>query len=491
VVRQVYEFFMDRAEDHIELTLQEIKEELKLPISSEGVGACEQLLERAGVIERLEAVENKAAVRINSDLPNLADLVPQQAKVKRRVLAAVEAVVGGQRRDWVYVHPRELMALTDMDGAALSRALRELDELDSFDYVPPFRGRAVHVCRRGQPFQSLAIDFETQERRKAAEYAKLERIIGYGHARNCRQGQILRYFGEKDVGRCGHCDNCNSSPTRSTTAREPQAVGAALLTPVKMVLSGVARANGRCGKQLLAQMLCGSNDKKVQRNRLNRLSTFGLLAHLKQTEVIQLIEALVATGHIAQVEIDRFRPVLELTPLGAAVMSGRSAMGLLPMSAALLERLCNMPAPASASPARAAEKASQSSSPPRDEARPECPPRDAGVAQTAPEASPQPSYYWTWRLLEAGFAPDECMAVRGLSRETVLDHALRAADEGWHVRVDWFLSDALVAQLEELIGDEPAPRIRPLLPQLPPATRYEDVQWFLKCRRSAATAEVE
>jgi hypothetical protein len=38
--------------------------------------------------------------------------------------------------------------------------------------------------------------------------------------------------------------------------------------------------------------------------------------------------------------------------------------------------------------------------------------------------SDQPSSsYWTRRLLSAGFTVDECMAIRGLPRETVLEHA--------------------------------------------------------------------
>jgi len=34
-----------------------------------------------------------------------------------------------------------------------------------------------------------------------------------------------------------------------------------------------------------------------------------------------------------------------------------------------------------------------------------------------------PSSYWTRRLLAAGFTVDECMAIRGLSREIVMQHA--------------------------------------------------------------------
>ena len=73
----------------------------------------------------------------------------------------------------------------------------------------------------------------------------------------------------------------------------------------------------------------------------------------------------------------------------------------------------------------------------------------------------------------------------------VLDHALRAADCGWPVHVEWFLPRELIARLEKLIGDEPPARIRPMLARLPAGTRYEQIQFYLKCREQSAGAAAE
>ncbi len=101
-----------------------------------------------------------------------------------------------------------------------------------------------------------------------------------------------------------------------------------VLEAVRIVLSGVARSESRiaCGKNLIAQMLCGSNSAKVKKLRLNQLSTFGLLWQLKQAEVATLIDILIAIGCLEQEEIDRFRPVLRLTPLGGDVMRGKAEL---------------------------------------------------------------------------------------------------------------------------------------------------------------------
>jgi ATP-dependent DNA helicase RecQ len=327
VVRQVYEFLCRAEQQPIELTQQEVKEALGLQIAGEGVGACEKLLDSAGAIERLEPSENMATVRLSSDVPTLVDLLPPQAKSKRRVMRAVEQLVGPRRHEWCYFQPRELLReLTDLDSTDLGRHLRELTSLAAFDYLPPFRGRAIHIPNRELPFGDIEIDFETLDKQKAAEYARLEHVLRFARDHRCRQQRILEYFGQKDAAACGNCDNCQPRATEGTWGT-PREVSGPSLDAVRIVLSGVARVSQRrvgCGKQLLAKMLCGSNDKAVQRNRLDKLSTFGLLAHLKQTEVAQLADALLLAGLLEQNEIEPFRPIIQMPARGLEVMSGRS-----------------------------------------------------------------------------------------------------------------------------------------------------------------------
>ena len=120
-----------------------------------------------------------------------------------------------------------------------------------------------------------------------------------------------------------------------------------------------------------------------------------------------------------------------------------------------------------------------------DETPPEAFPSGGSAPPEASVDSGQPSHYWTWRLLSAGFAPEECAAIRSLSVEVVLDHALRAADGGLEIDAAWFLSPELVAQIRQVTGESAAGRIRPLLEKLPRGTRYEDVQLVVKSRRAA------
>ena len=101
-----------------------------------------------------------------------------------------------------------------------------------------------------------------------------------------------------------------------------------------------------------------------------------------------------------------------------------------------------------------------------------------------PAASSRPPHYWTWRLLSTGFTVEECAAARGLSPEAVLDHALRAVEEGWRVEARWCLTPELLAAVAAVVGEEQPQQIRPLLAKLPPGTSYQQVEIFLKCRRA-------
>ena len=327
IVRKVYDFLRRRPEDPIELTLQQIKDALELSITSEGIGTCEQLLEKCGAIERLDSQQNQASVKIDSDLPTLVDMLPKEARTQRKVLRALEEIVGEQRSEWVFFQLARLGAKVDLDRDGLNRALRELLRLEKFDYVAPFRGRAVHPLMRDTPFDKLEIDFAEMARRKALDMEKLERVIRYAQTRRCRQLEILEYFGDPQQNRCETCDNCQPLPAAPAIQPPSELAGdEPIVQVVRMVLSGAARAKESIGKELLAMMLAGSNSARVAKLRLDKLSTYGLLSDLRQSDVAELIDAVIEAKLLAYVDLDRFRAVLTLTDLGGAVMRGTSPL---------------------------------------------------------------------------------------------------------------------------------------------------------------------
>lgn len=342
IIQLVYDFLLSLEEDPIELTAEEIKERTNAPCGSEAINSCLQILGRTEVIERLEMGGGLAMVRIDSQLPTLVDLLPKEANVKRSVLRGVERAIGDRREESVYINPRWLMQHLQMERDVIGRHLRELCSLPGFDYVPPFRGRAVHVRKRGVPFAELNIDHANLAARKKADYEKLDQMVAFATGRECRQKAILHYFGDLSADICRICDRCQgktgwpnlpsekiekkkepkkSQPLRTVSdeiapmERPAQTEGSdnsnsrkrtigsisPLPTPGEMerarqllsqVLAAIDRTHGYLSKTILSHFFSGQDNRAVQGLRLQRLPEFGLLNAWKKSHVSTLLDLL-------------------------------------------------------------------------------------------------------------------------------------------------------------------------------------------------------
>jgi ATP-dependent DNA helicase RecQ len=358
VVGAIYQFLARQDANPIELTQEEIKERLGLSISDMGVGTSLKLLDGAGLIERLRPRENMAIVRIDSEV-SLVGLLPSNAAVQRRVLSALERLVQASHGDDTYFQPHQLAYRLELEPQQVSRAIHEMCEKLPIEYVPPFRGNAIRMRDHTRTPATLGIDFESLEARKAREFDKLDQVIDYARCSECRRRRILHYFGDHTPVQCGHCDNCQSGaqkrkPTpntkendrdgeRPTSATKPSPTETdpdQTTDVIRKILSGIARAKGRYGKSIVAAMLTGSESKAMRRGGLNKLSTYGLLDKFTQNEVAQIIELLIAVGWVEQVEVDKFRPVISVGPIGWQVMTGERAVDRsLPLPDYLLAKL--------------------------------------------------------------------------------------------------------------------------------------------------------
>lgn len=350
-VEQVYDYMLAREEDPIELTLQEIRDDLKLQLSPEAVGTSLQILSRTGVLERLESGAGLAMIRISSDLPTLVDMLPRSSERRRKVLRVLEKAVGDRRYEPVYVHPRWIMQHTDLSKEVLHDTMRELNKLEPIEYVPPFRGRATHIRRRDQSFSELNIDFKSLDEQMKGELAKLDEVIDFAESKRCRQLTILQYFGDPAAAPCGLCDRCqnragwlnlpsedikarisdattqgNESKANSSSAKktEPTALSGNTSALLRKVLLAVQRTHGRLGKTLIAQFLTGSENQKVQRLRMDRLADFGLLKPLKQADAVAILDYLLTIGMLEQKEVNKHRPTVSVSETGLSV--AQSAM---------------------------------------------------------------------------------------------------------------------------------------------------------------------
>jgi len=182
-------------------------------------------------------------------------------------------------------------------------------------------------------------DARVLAQRKAHASEKLELIIRYAQTHRCRRKMILQYFGdEADVLDC-RCDVCRPNLDAADGAELPILSDEAILL-VRQLLSAVARLRGKFGVGVIAEVLAGSENEKTQRWGFDQLSVFGLLRTQSIKRIIAMLHRLMEAGLARQRDPDglKFRPVVELTAAGIAVMKGEQLppAGLADLSPARL-----------------------------------------------------------------------------------------------------------------------------------------------------------
>lgn len=157
--------------------------------------------------------------------------------------------------------------------------------------------------------QRFLIDQSLDRTRIPFELEKLQKMIDYVHTESCRQQYITSYFGQTDTSICKTCDNCADERELIDVTIEAQ-----------KVLSCVIRMGQKFGKQLTAQVLAGSRNKKVIDFGFTKLPTYGIMRDWNSKEIAQFIEFLIAEK-ILQVSLGQL-PTIFVSEKGKSVLMG-------------------------------------------------------------------------------------------------------------------------------------------------------------------------
>jgi ATP-dependent DNA helicase RecQ len=150
----------------------------------------------------------------------------------------------------------------------------------------------------------------TSPERQAGEYKKLQIMIDYCHTSGCLREYILYYFGETAAfNNCGNCSNCNDQSELTDITIEAQ-----------KIFSCIKHMNERFGASMVAEVLKGSQNKKVIQFGFDRLSTYGLMKEYTLKEIKDIINVLIAEDYIYSTEGQY--PVVKIRPKAIPVLKG-------------------------------------------------------------------------------------------------------------------------------------------------------------------------
>jgi ATP-dependent DNA helicase RecQ len=158
-------------------------------------------------------------------------------------------------------------------------------------------------------------DEKDEHEREIAE-TQLKRMLDFTDSYECRRKSILSYFGESYTEEnCHACDRCVDTETLYDGTVIAQ-----------KILSCIYRVEQRYGIDYITNILLGKDDEKIILRKHDTLKTFGIAREYSKKALVSTVHELIAKGYIRQT--DDVYPVLNLTPLSAGVLKGKTVVML-------------------------------------------------------------------------------------------------------------------------------------------------------------------
>jgi ATP-dependent DNA helicase RecQ len=253
--------------------------------------------------------------------------------------------------------------------------------------------------------------------------ARLNALMRYAEARECRRIPLLAYFGETLSQPCGHCDHCRQTPAIGATTD--------VTVAAQKFLSCVKRTGELFGPAHIIAVLRGSRSERVLTRGHDRLSTYGIGAEHATEAWRELAQQFIQLGLVDQ---DLEHGGLRLTEKGWEVLRGKQPVqAVLQIVAATIVTL--------AASAPREEGLFQR----RRELRKELAAKGP-FPNESPDAIIRPVSRRRFRdigeLFASGIGLEEIAAQYAIQRETVVQHLMAFREAGGRLEPDRLLAES-------------------------------------------------
>jgi len=145
----------------------------------------------------------------------------------------------------------------------------------------------------------------------------LNAMNNYAHGISCRHRMLVNYFDQElDKKSCEHCDICLD---------ELPEIDDPLVTGQK-IISSILRQGENFGLHYSAQVLKGSNERRIKANNHNQLSTWGILKEQRTEQIKEWLDQLISQQFLMR---SGEYQVLKITPTGRELLRGEKKPRLL------------------------------------------------------------------------------------------------------------------------------------------------------------------
>ncbi|MFP4661760.1 MAG: DNA helicase RecQ [Halanaerobiales bacterium] len=365
---------------------------------------------------------------------------------------------------------------------------------------------------------------ESSPERKQKQLQKLQEMVDYCHTSRCLRGYILSYFGDENaMSECNNCSNCSDDRELIDISEEAQ-----------KVLSCIYRMEQRWGITITAQVLAGSQNKKVLENGFDDLSTYNIMPSKTIKDIKNMINMLAADGYLNLSE-GKY-PVLQLNQRSYRVLKGEEEVfqriekkqHKINIDNELFNLLRNLRKDIASSEdvppyvifhdstlremsnyypvdrksmlkiagvgdikfekygeqfIQLIKKYMDEHGSENNEDGIEVINNDGEVTNTKTDvrtnSGVKNSYLLTYKLFKAGKNIDEIAAERELSTITIENHIFRAVDEGLDIDIDFLIPDKFEEEILAAIEQEGSEKLKPIKKALPEEVSYTAIKAVL------------
>jgi ATP-dependent DNA helicase RecQ len=243
--------------------------------------------------------------------------------------AGLAADVRAAALDRFLTEPGVIVVATIAFGMGIDKPdVRFVAHLDLPSNLEAYYQEIGRAGRDGAPAEALLVhgfdDIRTRrfmidegggdDGRKQVEHRRLDALLAFTEATDCRKRALLRYFGEERAP-CGVCDLCLDPPALSPAD-----------DVVRLVADTIGATGGRFGAAHLVDVLVGAETEKIRRLGHDRLEVHGAGKTRPRPLWRSILRQLYAGGLVA-VDIAG-HGALTLTAAGAAVVAGERSVAL-------------------------------------------------------------------------------------------------------------------------------------------------------------------
>lgn len=150
--------------------------------------------------------------------------------------------------------------------------------------------------------------------RREVQLRKFQSMIDYCNLEDCYRKFILNYFGnERSLNYCNNCSNCLNDLELKDFTKEAQ-----------MILSTVFRTREKFGISVLIDVLRGFKGPKIIQNKLDTVTTYGIMKEYSSGFIKSLIKNLLEEGYVALK--DGTYSMLKLNQRSISVLKGKESV---------------------------------------------------------------------------------------------------------------------------------------------------------------------